>query len=347
MSKIRLTQLSDAGGCGCKIPPDMLSDLLQDVLFKPESNNIIAGNDNNEDAAVVKLSDSEAIIFSNDFFTPIVDDPYDFGKIASCNALSDIYAMGGIPKFALSILGFPKNTISSKIVNQVLKGAKDICNSVGISLVGGHSINNPQPIFGLSVVGFINPQHVKLNSTGKSNDLLYLTKPIGTGIYSTALKKGMLKDDDLEDALNIMSTLNSIGTKIAGLSYVNSLTDVSGYGLIGHLYELCNSSGLQAALDFSIIPVLKNVDYYFQKGIITSGGKRNLKFYKPFISYNNPFKGAVLCDPQTNGGLLVTVNPNFQNEFEYFLKNNHLNDFAKPIGRLNSHSKSAKTIEIL
>jgi len=344
MTKINLTEFTDAGGCGCKISPKTLSEIIQTVKLKSDRKNLLAGNYYNDDAAVIKISKTKAIVFTDDFFTPIVDDPFYFGKIAACNALSDIYAMGGTPKVALSILGFPVDKIPTKFVRQILEGARSVCDTVNVSLAGGHSINNPQPIFGLSVIGMINPKHLKLNASAKNNDLVYLTKPLGTGIYSTALKQNKISRSDKAEMINVMSTLNVIGLKIAKLNYVNSMTDITGFGLFGHLIELCKASNLTAEINFADIQLLKNLKKYFESGIITSGGKRNWESFKSLIEVKDDFKKSILSDPQTNGGLLVTINPNFKRHFESFLKHNNLQEFSTPIGVLKTHSINSKKI---
>jgi selenide, water dikinase len=338
MTNINLTQFTEAGGCGCKISSKMLSEIIQSVKLKSDANNLLTGNYHNDDAAVIKISKQKALVFTDDFFTPIVDDPFCFGQIAACNALSDIYAMGGTPKVALSILGFPVDKIPTKFIRKVLEGAKNICDIANVSLAGGHSINNPQPIFGLSVIGMINPKYLKLNAHAKNNDLIYLTKPLGTGIYSTALKLNKINATDKSEMINVMSRLNVIGKKIAKLDYVNSMTDVTGFGLMGHLIELSKASQLYAEINFDNIQLLKNIKKYFDDGIVTSGGQRNWESYKSLVEVVDNFKKIILSDPQTNGGLLITVNQQYEKQFESFLKRNDLEQFSKPIGIMKTNA---------
>lgn len=344
MKKIRLTDFTDAGGCGCKISPQYLHELLKTIKIRANKNNLLAGNYHNDDAAVMSMNKNQSLVFTDDFFTPVVDDPYYFGKIAACNAVSDIYAMGAIPKIALSILGWPVNEIPIQYARLVLKGAKSICDKINVPLAGGHSIINPQPVFGLSVVGFINPRHLKLNTSAKQGDLLYLTKPIGTGIYSTANKLNKITASDKKEMINTMTILNSIGIELSRRRYINAVTDVTGFGLLGHLLEICNASKVQAELWFDNVRILKNFKKYWDEGIITSGGKRNWKSYESAVSLDDNFKIAVLTDPQTNGGLLVTVNEKNQKKFETFLCDNGMAPYSSPVGVLKSWSKKTKTI---
>lgn len=341
---INLTRFTDSGGCGCKISPRILSEIIKTIKIQADEKSILVGNYYNDDAAVIQINKKKALVFTDDFFTPIVDDPFYFGKIAACNALSDIYAMGAKPQVALSILGWPVEKIQAKYARQVLEGAKSICDKAGVSLAGGHSINNPQPIFGLSVIGQINPKYLKLNTSAKENDILYLTKPLGSGIYSTALKLDKITDNDKIEMIKVMTTLNSIGIKIAKLNYVNSMTDITGFGLFGHLIELCKASKLSAEISFENIQLLKNIMAYWKNGIITSGGKRNWEGYKSLIGATNDFRKSILSDPQTNGGLLITINENYKSHFESFLKTNNLQKFSKPIGILKRTSINSKKI---
>lgn len=344
MAKINLTQFTDAGGCGCKISPKTLSEIIQTVKLKSDEKNLLAGNYYNDDAAVIKISKTKALVFTDDFFTPIVDDPFYFGKIAACNALSDIYAMGASPLVALSILGWTIEKIPSKYARKVLEGARSVCESVGVSLAGGHSINNPQPIFGLSVIGQLNPKYLKLNASAKNNDILYLTKPLGSGIYSTALKQNKIRSSDKSEMIKVMTTLNSIGVEIGKLNYVNSMTDITGFGLLGHLIELCKASKLSAEITFDNVPLLRNIRSYYESGIITSGGKRNWDSYKSLVRATDDFKRIILSDPQTNGGLLITVNEKHKGHFESFLKRNNLQQFSEPIGILKTNTTNSKKL---
>jgi selenide,water dikinase len=346
MAKINLTQFTDAGGCGCKISPGVLAEIIQTTKFKPDEKKLLVANYHNDDAAVFKISKSKALVFTDDFFTPIIDDPFSYGKIAACNALSDVYAMGASPFIALSILGWPVEKIPVQYAREVLEGAKSICDSVGVFLSGGHSINNPQPIFGLSVVGQIRPQYLKLNSTAKSADLVYLTKRLGTGVYSTALKLNKISGSDKKEMIKIMCSLNVLGIKIAKLGYVNAMTDVSGFGLFGHLIEICQASNLSADILFKNVQLLENARKYIENGIASAGGRRNWESYKSLIGKTDDFVRTILTDPQTNGGLLITIDQNHQNDFESFLNRNNLSDFSKPIAVLKTAGNGSELIAL-
>lgn len=345
---IDLTQFTDAGGCGCKISPDKLKEILDGVRASSKWRNLLVGNFHNDDAAVYRLTSKKSLVFTDDFFTPVIDDPYLFGKIASANAVSDIFAMGGKPIVALSILGWPVDVIPLQYAKEVMAGAKSICDQLNIAIAGGHSINNPQPLFGLSVLGIANPKFVKQNSAAKQNDLLYLTKPIGSGIYSTALKRKLITSADKDEMVSVMCTLNSIGRKIAKLDFVHAMTDITGFGLLGHVNEICSASGLAADIFFDKIRLLKHLHHYFDQGIITSGGSRNWENLQSITEETNAFKKVVLSDPQTNGGLLVTVDPAFQSGFETFLMRHDLIDHTAPIGILKPKPNNlCRTINVL
>lgn len=346
MGRINLTQYTDAGGCGCKIAPNILAQIIDSCKIGPESEMVLVGNYFNDDAAVIKLDEMHSLVFTDDFFTPIVDDPYSFGKIAAANALSDIFAMGGTAIAALSILGWPVDVINVRHAKRVMQGAKSVCDSLGIPLAGGHSINNPQPIFGLSVIGKINSKNLKQNNAAKPGDLLYLTKPLGSGIYSTSLKLGIISPKDKREMLEVMGRLNNIGTQIGQLSYVNSMTDITGFGLVGHLIEICKASKVSAELNFQNIKLLTSLKEYIDLGIVTSGGKRNQKNFKKMTESNSTFQDIVLNDPQTNGGLLVSVKPSHKSTFESFLVKNYLEKYIEPIGLLKPQQSNKKIITV-
>ena len=344
MLKINLTRFTNAGGCGCKISPESLIEIIETVKIPADRKKLLTGNYYNDDAAVMKLNGDQAMVFTDDFFTPIVDDPFLFGKIAACNALSDIYAMGAKPLIALSILGWPIDKLPAKYARKVLEGAKNVCDSIGVVLAGGHSINNSQPLFGLSVVGQTYRKHIKLNSTAKNNDIIYLTKPLGSGIYSTALKLNKISKSDKREMIRVMGTLNTIGYKIGRLSYVNSMTDVTGFGLLGHLSEMCKAGNLYADVRFDNISLFRNVEKYYNDSIVTSGGRRNWESYKQLVDTADRFKQAVLCDPQTNGGLLISIDHRHKDRFEAFLKKNELEAFSNPIGSVRKKTGNSKQI---
>ena len=256
---IKLTQFSHGAGCGCKISPSILSEILQKNEATPDFHNLLVGNHSRDDAAVLDLGNGEALISTTDFFMPIVDDPFEFGRIAATNAISDVYAMGGKPILAIAILGWPVDKLSPSIAGQVIAGGKSICHEAGIALAGGHSIDSPEPIFGLSVNGIVKTGHLKKNNTAKAGDRLFLTKKLGIGILSTASKKGVLKEADLKTAIASMTTLNRIGESLGALKSVTALTDVTGFGLLGHLGEMASGSGVSAIIHLENIPFIESV----------------------------------------------------------------------------------------
>jgi len=332
MTQIRLTQYSHGAGCGCKISPSVLDVMLKSSLVLPEHNALLVGNSTKDDAAVFDIGNDQAVISTTDFFMPIVDDPTDFGKIAACNAISDIYAMGGKPLMAIAILGWPVNILAPEIAQQVLDGARAICAEAGIPLAGGHSIDAPEPIFGLAVTGLINNAHIKRNNTAEVGDLLYLTKPLGIGILTTAEKQGKLLPEHAQIAPQVMKTLNVIGQKFAALDSVTAMTDVTGFALLGHLLEMCQGSDVAAVIDFQQVPQLDFVNDYIDQGCIPGGCERNFISYGEHVGPISPKQKILLCDPQTSGGLLVAVRPEGKDAFEALCKDNSLN--LQPIGKL-------------
>jgi len=332
MTSIRLTQYSHGAGCGCKISPSVLDVMLKSSLVLPDHNALLVGNSTKDDAAVFDIGNEQAVISTTDFFMPIVDDPTDFGKIAACNAISDIYAMGGKPLMAIAILGWPVNLLAPEIAQQVLDGARAICAEAGIPLAGGHSIDAPEPIFGLAVTGLINNKQIKRNNTAGVDDLLYLTKPIGIGILTTAEKQGKLLPEHAHLAAKVMKTLNNIGQSFAALDAVTAMTDVTGFALLGHLLEICQGSGVAAVIDFEQIPLLDAVNEYIDLGCIPGGCERNFDSYGEHVGPLNSKQKTLLCDPQTSGGLLVAVKPHAKEAFEALCHENGLN--LQPIGKL-------------
>ncbi len=319
---IRLTQYSHGAGCGCKISPSVLDIILSTNEAKPDNKNLLVGNSSRDDAAVYDLGNGMALISTTDFFMPIVDDPYEFGKIASANAISDIYAMGGKPSLAIAILGWPINILSPEIARKVIEGSRKICKEAGIPLAGGHSIDSPEPIFGLAVNGLVEITRLKQNSTAQLGDILFLTKPLGIGIYTTAEKKGILKTEHRGLAAKQMMQLNKIGEELSGISQVHAMTDITGFGLLGHLSEMCTGSNLSAHLDFTSIPLMPDLAWYYEHDSIPGGTHRNWNSYGNTIAPLSDFQKIVLADPQTSGGLLISVSPSAQNEVkELFQKN--------------------------
>lgn len=332
MTPIRLTQYSHGAGCGCKISPSVLDVMLKSSLNLPEHSALLVGNSTKDDAAVFDIGNDQGVISTTDFFMPIVDDPTDFGKIAACNAISDIYAMGGKPLMAIAILGWPVNVLAPEIAQQVLDGARAICAEAGIPLAGGHSIDAPEPIFGLAVTGLISNAHIKRNNTAGVGDLLYLTKPLGIGIMTTAEKQGKLLLEHAQLAPQVMKTLNAIGQKFATLDTVTAMTDVTGFALLGHLLEMCQGSGVAAIIDFQQVPRLDFVNDYIDQGCIPGGCERNFESYGDHVGPLTPTQKNLLCDPQTSGGLLVAVQPKGKEAFEALCQENGLN--LQPIGEL-------------
>jgi len=309
-SKIKLTEYSHGAGCGCKIAPSLLEDILHgQVSFAPDSQ-LLVGNESKDDAAAYDMGNGEAIISTTDFFMPIVDDPFTFGQIAATNALSDIYAMGGSPVMAIAILGWPVSKLGSDIASMVVDGGRQACKDAGIVLAGGHSIDAPEPIFGLAVTGRVKVADLKQNNQAKPGCALFLTKPLGVGILSTAQKQKKLSDEDRDIAINSMCTLNKIGEQLGQLASVTAMTDVTGFGLLGHLLEVCQGSNVAAQVYFDQVPLLSPVvETYRQMGCIPGGGNRNYDSYKHHISALTEQQKHILCDPQTSGGLLVAVAP--------------------------------------
>lgn len=347
---IKLTQYSHGAGCGCKLSPSVLNEVL--LKFKKElpalskqnpTQRLLVGTEHGDDAAVYQLDDQNAIISTTDFFMPIVDDAFTFGRIAATNALSDIYAMGGRPLMAISILGWPINKLSAQLAGTVIEGAQSVCNESGITIAGGHSIDSPEPIFGLAVTGHIHPNTILTNSNAQSGDLIYLTKPLGIGILTTAQKQQKLKPEHSNLAIDWMCKSNQIGFELAQSGDLHAMTDVTGFGLAGHLLEVCRASGLSAQINLNSIPIIEFVSSYLQQGCVPGGTKRN------FESYGNEIHGYlpnesrdILCDPQTSGGLLLFVNPNKLNEVEALLKSKSI--IATPIGSMYKNSKAEITV---
>ena len=341
---LRLTELSHGGGCGCKIAPAALAEMLAHMPAAQPFANLLVGTETADDAAVWKLNDQQALIATTDFFMPIVDDPFTFGRIAATNAISDIYAMGGKPIVAIAILGWPVNILAPEVAQQVIDGGRQVCHEAGISLAGGHSIDAPEPIFGLAVTGIVPLDAIKQNDTAQVGDVLYLTKPLGIGILTTAQKKGKLKPEHEQLAPDAMCTLNKIGQRFAALPGVHAMTDVTGFGLAGHLLEMCEGSGVSARLDFKALPLLDEVDYYLSEGCVPGGTLRNHDSYGHKLDAMSDRTRNILCDPQTSGGLLVAVGQETEAEFLAIAEQAGLALF--PIGRLQPLD-GARFIEVI
>ncbi len=322
--KIKLTQYSHGAGCGCKISPGILDKILHQSGAKKHFDQLLVGNEERDDAAVYDLGDGSAVISTTDFFMPIVDDPSDFGRIASANAISDIYAMGGTPLLAIAILGWPVNKLPPKVANEVIKGSRETCAEAGIPLAGGHSIDSPEPIFGLAVTGKIDLINLKKNGGATTGCKLYLTKPIGVGILSTAQKKKKLKLEHSHLARENMLKLNSIGEVFGKLPFVKAMTDVTGFGLFGHLCEMCEASDTSAVINFDSIPLLDKpaLDYYLSENCIPGGTIRNWDSYRHKVGEITDYQKNICCDPQTSGGLLVAVETDSEVQFLEIAKAN-------------------------
>jgi selenide,water dikinase len=307
---IRLTQYSHGGGCGCKIAPAQLQEILRQVPLNQNLGQLLVGTQTSDDAAVYQLNDNQALVLTTDFFMPIVDEPEDFGRIAATNALSDVYAMGGTPILALAVLGMPINTLPMEAIQGIMLGGAAVCQSAGIPLAGGHSIDSPEPIFGLVAAGLVHPTHVRRNATAKPKDKLILTKPLGIGVMTTALKKGQLTPDGYKSVLGVMTQLNRVGATLATNPNVHAMTDVTGFGLLGHLLEICRGSTVKAEISFSQIPILPEALTLANIGIFPGAAQRNWDGYHSQIkTMTAMWQTLLLADPQTSGGLLLSVAP--------------------------------------
>lgn len=317
---IKLTEYSHGAGCGCKISPAVLAEIVSSKLPEFSDPSLLVGNETSDDAAVFDLGNGTSIISTTDFFMPIVDDPHTFGKIAATNAISDIYAMGGKPIMAIAILGWPIDKLPANVAQQVVEGGRTACREAGISLAGGHSIDSPEPIFGLAVTGTIETSKVLRNSTATLGCHLFLTKPLGIGILTTAQKKKILLEEDKDIAANTMCQLNQVGNYFSELDGVQAMTDVTGFGLFGHLGEICKASGLSARIDMEKVPRILQAEKYRQQGAIPGGTHRNFESYCTTIARVDESELSDIekhygCDPQTSGGLLVAVEPRLVESF--------------------------------
>ncbi len=325
MKDIKLTQYSHGAGCGCKIAPNLLEDILktsQKTIIYP---NLLVGNDTKDDAAAFDLGNGTSVLSTTDFFMPIVDDPFTFGRIAATNAISDIYAMGGDPLMAISIFGWPIDKLDADVAREVIDGGRSVCKEAGIPLAGGHSIDSPEPIFGLAVTGIANNKDLKRNNSAEVDCELFLTKPLGIGILTTAQKQKKIIESDINVAIDAMCTLNKIGSQISKLEGVTAITDVTGFGLIGHLSEICEGSNISAVINFDSVPVLANVKKYLAMDCIPGGTRNNFKCYGDKVSKMSYEQQHILCDAQTSGGLLCAVRKDSVEEFLTITKNAGLN----------------------
>lgn len=338
MEKPKLTQYSHGSGCGCKIAPADLQAILGGVEQSQAVQSLLVGNQSSDDAAVYDLGNGTCVISTTDFFMPIVDDAFDFGRIAAANAISDVYAMGGHPMMAVAILGWPVESLGTELATEVINGGRAICEKAGIPLAGGHSIDSKEPFFGLAVTGTVERDHLKQNSTAQPGDLLYLTKAIGVGIVSTAMKRGLAAPEHISHIIQSMSTLNSMGEALGKMEGVHAMTDITGFGLLGHLIEICEGSGTSARLSFEAVPTLPSdmLDGYLQQFIMPDNTMRNFKAYGQKASKLDARQLQLLCDPQTNGGLLIAVQLEDRDEVEQLLEQHGCH--AVPIGEVTEKS---------
>jgi len=341
--QVFLTQYAHGAGCGCKIAPAVLEEILKTNEASQHFPSLLVGNTSKDDAAVYDLGNGTSLISTTDFFTPIVDDAFDFGKIAAANAISDVYAMGGTPLLAIAILGWPVETLPASLAQRVLDGARAICNEATIPLAGGHSIDSKEPFFGLAVNGMITTHQIKQNNTAKEGDVLLLTKPIGVGILSTAQKRKVLLPEHEGLAIKWMAQLNKAGSALASLNAVHAMTDVTGFGLLGHLIEMAEGSGLSAELNYSAIPVIEEAKTYLAQRIVPDATYRNWNSYSSKVAFETGVNVMeafnLLPDPQTNGGLLIAVDKNAVDEVK------QITGDVAVIGRLVQAGE--KTIRVL
>jgi selenide,water dikinase len=350
MSEIKLTQFSHGAGCGCKIAPAVLETILASSSVQPNYPNLLVGNSSKDDAAVYDLGNGSALISTTDFFVPIVDDPYQFGRIAAANAISDVYAMGGKPIMALAILGWPVEKLAAEIAKEVIEGGRSMCLEAGIPLAGGHSVDTTEPLFGLSVNGLVDINHLKQNNTAQKNDLLFLTKPLGVGILSTAQKRSLLSETDLSILIQQLNQLNKVGEALGKIKGVHAMTDVTGFGLIGHLMEMAEGSGLGASINYSKIQIIDAAKEYLKQRIVPDATYRNWNAYSSQVGFE---KGvdvmqafSVLPDPQTNGGILIAVDPSAANEVQQVFADFGLAHFSEPIGILTQATEKRITVAL-
>ena len=340
---IRLTQYSHGAGCGCKISPKVLEVILAGSGAQNLDPKLWVGNASRDDAAVYAIDAERGVVSTTDFFMPIVDDPFDFGRIAATNAISDIYAMGADPLMAIAILGWPVNLLAAEVAREVIRGARSVCDQAGIPLAGGHSIDAPEPIFGLAVTGLVEKRHMKRNDTATAGCRLYLSKPLGIGILTTAEKQAKLRSEDIGLARDWMCTLNKPGSRFGKLAGVTAMTDVTGFGLLGHLVEMADGSGLTARVEFARVPRLASAEYYLEQGCVPGGTQRNFDSYGDKIAPLPELHKLLLCDPQTSGGLLIAVTA--EGEAEFLAVAAELGLALEPIGQLLERQRYA--VEVL
>lgn len=350
MEPVKLTQFSHGAGCGCKIAPAVLDTILKTNQPSTAFPQLLVGNASKDDAAAYDLGNGQALISTTDFFMPIVDDAFAFGKIAGANAISDVYAMGGTPIMAIAILGWPIDKLSPELAQQVIEGARSICEEAGIPLAGGHSIDSPEPIFGLSVNGLANKQQLKQNNKAKEGDLLFLTKPLGVGILSTAQKRNVLAEEHEALLLKQLMQLNKAGAALGKIDGVHAMTDVTGFGLLGHLIEMAEGSNVSAEIYYSKLPIIEAAKTYLAQRIVPDATYRNWNSYSSKTGFGagvNVMEAFnVLPDPQTNGGLLIAVAPEAVNMVQSILEEYQLQDFLEPVGKMIVKADKVVTVNI-
>lgn len=338
MDALRLTSFSRSGGCGCKIDPTALHQILEKVPKHWSQSDLLVGIENNDDAAVMRINEHESLIFSSDFSTPIVDDPHTYGRIAAANALSDIYAMGADPLIANAIVGFPVDKLPMDAMQEIMRGAVDVCKDAGIPLAGGHSIENPQPIFGLAVIGRMHTHMVKTNAGARAGDLLLLTKPLGIGILASAIKTGVIRPRAYKKFIRHITKLNKPGSWLGKQPEVHALTDVTGFGLAGHLFEMAKGGRVRMEIDTTAVPVIEEAWPLVEEGVVPSGAYRNMHSYGDSLLFEDEWNidhQLVFTDPQTNGGLLAAVAPEKAGMFINTLKEYGFEETAV-IGRVTA-----------
>ncbi len=343
----RLTSLSHGGGCGCKIAPGVLSEILKGTAALPIPKELLVGIETADDAAVYQLNDEQALIATTDFFMPIVDDPFDFGRIAATNAISDVYAMGGRPILALALVGMPINVLSTHTIGRVLEGGASVCRAAGIPIAGGHTIDSVEAIYGLVALGLVHPRRVKRNADARPGDVLVLGKPLGVGVMSAALKKGQLGDDGYARMIDTTTRLNTPGPDLAALPGVHALTDVTGFGLAGHALELARGAGCTVEIDWPAVPLLAGVRELVTQGFVTGASGRNWAGYGAEVALPAGFSAedrALLTDPQTSGGLLVSCDPSAVDAV-LALFASHGFDAAAVVGRVTARGAQPLSVQ--
>jgi selenide,water dikinase len=340
---VRLTSLSHGGGCGCKIAPALLEQIMARNASGILPKGLLVGIETSDDAAVYQINESQAIVATTDFFMPIVDDPFDFGAIAATNAISDVYAMGGTPLLALALVGMPINTLPTGTIRRILEGGESVCARAGIPVAGGHSIDSVEPIYGLVAIGLVDPKHIKRNADARAGDKLVLGKPLGVGVYSAAFKKQLLDDDRYEVLIASTTQLNTPGPRLAQLAGVHALTDVTGFGLLGHLLEVCKGSKVAAAVDWKRVPLLSGVRELVRQGHKTGASGRNWSGYGTLVDLGpyGELEQALLTDPQTSGGLLVTCAPEAVQQVLALFRENGF-EHAAVIGEITAGAPGVK-----